>query len=141
MKLKVRKSRLWKLYNLIFPNADINTVYIAFGRTIFIPKHGITQDLMIHEMTHLYQQKHSYFYAWIWWFKYVIDKKFRYSQELQAYSKQLKFAYQSFKHKDRNIAFKQRMQMKDSVAKTMSHPMYKGMVSYEQARKDIEGVI
>lgn len=133
--LKTRKSPLWKLMKIPFPGVNLNDVYVAFGRTIFLPPNttGISNDLLVHEVTHLKQQNYSYIYATIFFVLYVISKEFRYKVELEAYRNQIKYIVDNKLVKGKNNIFN----LKKLIAKTMEHPMYGGMCTFEQALKDL----
>ena len=113
---------------VLFPLADLNEIYAAFGRIIFESK-PITPDLLIHEKIHLKQQGYSYWGAVVWWIRYRLSKEFRYRQELEAYSAQLQFLYSKV-HKRKHFLVKR------EIAWNLSHPMY-GMATFEQALKDL----
>lgn len=116
-----------------FPEADLNTVCATFGKKIYISS-PMSRDLEVHEMTHIRQQKNSYFWAVIWWVRYINSDKFRYSQELEAYRNQLRSIYSAQKNKS------ERFYMKKKVAEVMSSPMYKNMVSYNKAFNDLSTI-
>lgn len=138
MNIITRKSKLWKLWNILFSNADMSRVYIAFGRTVFTPGYA-SADIISHESIHLEQQKHSYLYAIWWWIKYKFSKKFRYSQELEAYRKQLEFlrVATTMQVKDRNHRVKVLRQYEHGIAEVLSGPLYNHMVPYPQAINDL----
>lgn len=129
MKVVERKSRLWHLVKIVFPNANLERTFFTFGDAVYTPGY-ITDDLKIHEEVHTIQQKHSNLYAVWWWIKYILSKKFRYSQELPAYGEQLKFLR---KGKDRNTQHRMLM----DIARCLSNPLYNSMVSHNQAIEDL----
>ena len=129
MVVKTRKSKLWKLWKLVFPKADMANMWLTFNKTVWTPGY-ITSDLIKHEYVHVCQQK-SFFGAIVWWIKYYFDKKFRYDQELKAYRAQL--AYLQSKFKDRNKQSK----MKRKIAEVLSSPFYGNLVSYDEAFQDL----
>ena len=117
------------LVKLFFPKANLNEIYLSFGKVIYESK-PIAPDLLVHEQVHLRQQNYSYARA-IWFFlRYRLSKDFRYRMELEAYREQLRFIYS--KIRDRN----KRALAKKEIARCISLPMY-GMVSFEQALKDL----
>lgn len=129
MKIKNRKSKLWNLLKIIFPNAKMEEVWLTFNKTIWCPS-GITQDLIVHEKVHIEQQI-NLFNSVIWWIRYIFSKRFRYSQELPAYKKQFEYLKQG---KDRNEIAR----IKTIIAKNLSHPLYGNMVSFEEAMRELE---
>lgn len=65
-------------------------IVITYGDTIY-SKFGdnITEDLKVHESTHVRQQLGIG--KDIWWDKYFNDRDFRYVQEIEAYKNQLNY--------------------------------------------------
>ena len=130
MKPIERKSRLWGvLLKVLFPKADIGQVYFAFWKYISMPK-GTKEcpvTLVVHESVHLEQQG-GLFGAIKWWFKYVLSKKFRYSQELEAYQVQVKWFDDTQK-----AGLKKRYLYRKEIARMLASPMYGNMVSEDEA--------
>lgn len=63
----------------------------AYGETIFNPSgENIPEDILFHEYVHS-QQQLSFPSPDLWWNEYLINVKFRYLQELEAYANQLNF--------------------------------------------------
>ena len=129
MKVIERKSGLWNLVKIVFPNVDLRKTFFTFGDSVFTPGY-ITEDLEVHEQVHTVQQKHSNLYAIWWWVKYIVSKRFRYSQELEAYGEQLKFLRN---RKDRNTQHRMLM----DIARCLSNPLYNNMVSHNKAIEDL----
>jgi len=130
MQIKFRKSKLWELVKIFFPDADLKRAWITFGRTIWSPG-TFEQDVIQHELVHVGQQR-NWKRAIIWWIKYIRDKKFRYSQELPAY--QAQFDFLKTRYKDRNV----QSRIKLDIAGIMSGKMYNGMVGIDQALRDLK---
>lgn len=63
-------------------------IVITYGDTVYC-KFDLTDDLIVHEATHVKQQTEMD--KDLWWDRYVTDKEFRLSQELEAYLNQLYF--------------------------------------------------
>jgi hypothetical protein len=137
--IKRRKSNLWKLYNLVFKDAPLDSVIIPFSRTIWTPArvHELSGDLILHEMIHLEQQNYTILGAIKWWFKYRKDTQFRLSQEVVAYGEQFKYLVKAHKKliKDRNKMAKIREIILDEFSDIMSRPMYDNMCSKGEAKK------
>jgi hypothetical protein len=96
----------------------------TYGDTIYNPhKIKIPEDLLAHEITHMGQQQNPK----EWWNKYLTDKKFRLSQELEAYKEQIKFASKHIK--DRNALNKYKL----DIADFLSSPIYGNIVSKSDA--------
>jgi hypothetical protein len=72
-------------------------VIITYGDTVYC-KYDLGQDKIVHESTHIKQQEKIDKDEW--WNKYLEDKDFRLSQEVEAYRNEAKFIRKSIK--DRN---------------------------------------
>ena len=99
-------------------------VVIAYGDTIHCVR-PLTPDLWVRENVHGEQQKVMGPEAW--WERYLIDTRFRYEQEVQAYREQMKFLKVAVK--DRN----QRFSIKHRLALDLSGPMYGKLCTYAEA--------
>lgn len=119
----------------------MDTVYIAFGRSIFAPRDEITDDLYVHECVHLKQMKMSYLYGILWWIKYILSKDFRYSQELPAYVEQLDYLIEHSTVKDKNNKLREYNQWVHKVAEILSSDMYNNMATYDQALSDTKTLL
>lgn len=129
-----RKSKLWNLFKIIFPKADMDRVYLAFWKYIFMPR-GTKECptvMIVHESVHLIQQGDSLIGALIWWVKYFFSKEFRYSQELEAYRKQVEWF-----DKTQKSSYKQRFLYRKEVAKILASEMYGSIVSEDDAFKNL----
>jgi len=111
-----------------FPNLELFKKHFAVtDRTIFAwddsiyCNYNLSPDLIIHEQTHLKQQKKYGLDVWLE--RYIDDEEFRLKMELQAYRKQL------MSIKDREKRNRVRMQ----VAKDLSSDLYNNIISYEEA--------
>lgn len=125
-----KKPALLFILKYFFPMAGDENVVITFGLNIYslVP---LSPDLFRHELTHCYQQGFSRIKATIWWIRYILDKKFRYYQEVEAYRNQYYYAQRHYK---RERAFRVLRQ----IASDLSGPIYGNLVSQEQAMKDIK---
>ncbi len=83
----------------------------------------LSEDLQIHEATHIKQQTEMG--AEIWWSKYLIDKEFRLSQELEAYQNQWDFIKKNYNRQNRKYLFKH-------ITKSMAD-LYGGMCTEQEA--------
>jgi hypothetical protein len=109
-----------------------NTVF-TFGANLYNPSDiKITDDLAIHEWIHSKQQEQDDTVAKLWWRRYLQDKEFRLSQELEAYGSQ--YAYILMKIKDRN---KQDKYLR-AFAQMLSSPMYGNVITASEALKAIK---
>ena len=95
-------------------------------KTIFAYKeiysnYELPPDIQVHEETHLKQQEEYGAEKWIK--RYLIDSKFRFEQEVEAFKAQVNH------FKDRNQRFiSQRL-----CAKTLSSDLYGGFITFEKA--------
>lgn len=85
---------------------------------------------MEHENIHTIQQKHSNIYAVWWWVKYILSRKFRYSQELEAYTVQYRFIVEHY-------SYSHWKEFLTKICKDLSGSLYGNIVTYEEARKAI----
>ena len=104
-------------------------VIFTYGDNIYT-KNDLPDHLIIHESTHIKQQK-SYGKE-IWWEKYFTDEKFRYEQELEAYRKQYQFFTKT--NKDRN----RRDKFLTIIAGDLSGSMYGNIIEHSEAKKVIK---
>lgn len=117
--------KFFPLLKLFFPNANPETTVVTFGNKVYC-KGDMPPDLWEHEITHCKQQGYNSISAMRWWQKYIVDKKFRFEQELEAYRNQYRYAK---KHYSRNEAFK----LLRRIAGDLSGPLYNNLVSYQEA--------
>ena len=75
----------------------------------------IPQDIMIHEVVHIAQQGNN---PTGWWQKYITDKRFRFTQELEANQVQYKFVCKVLKDKN------QQARSLLAIAKNMAGEVY-----------------
>lgn len=101
-------------------------VAITYGDTVHVKSGKLSQDLAIHEMTHIEQQRQMG--ADAWWDAYFDNPQFRLDQELQAYTNQTQW----IKHnvKDRN----RRAVLFHHIWSSMAN-LYGNMITYQQAQK------
>jgi hypothetical protein len=111
----------------VFPIGE--NVIFTYGNTIYNPGRGnIDLALMAHEQTHSIQQGDK---VKEWWERYLKDKEFRLSQELQAY--QVQYRYYCKAIKDRN----QRYRFLNRLAGDLSSEIYGNIISRSEAIKQI----
>ena len=107
-----------------------DTIY-PFGLRIYNPSGlPIPDDIMIHEAMHIRQQGND---PQAWWEKYLTDKGFRLSQEIEANREQYKFICKAVK--DRNKRFK----ALDAICRNVSSEIYGNVITYQEARKLLDG--
>jgi hypothetical protein len=114
----------------VFPIAGIKTIVFTYGDTLYRPGRSgaVPGHLDAHERTHTRQQGND---PAGWWKRYLVDKEFRLSQEVEAYRNQYRF----FKSKNHNI--KEQINFLDMIAYDLSSEMYGNLVTKEEAKKII----
>jgi len=127
--VKARKGE-WAWWRWFFPGADMDTVYIALGRTIFCPPNTvrISDDMYVHELVHLQQQKFSYLRAFVTFWRFWLSKKFRLDCELPAFQAQYHYM------KDiKSMSVMQLYQYRHAVADVLSSKLYGEIISKAEA--------
>lgn len=106
-------------------------VVFTYGDTIYsaVP---IPRDLMVHELTHVRQQREYPGGKDMWWERYLEDPKFRTEQELEAYREQWHWVANNIK--DRNEQFRHLTH----YAQSLSGEMYGRVMTYAEALKAIK---
>lgn len=120
-------NRCVKQFGVDFNKGIVFTVGDTIHSAVEIPR-----DLMVHELTHVRQQRAFEGGYEEWWNRYLEDEKFRYSQELEAYRNQWKWIETNVK--DRNKAFRLFMQ----IAQLLSGEMYGKMVTLSEAKEALK---
>lgn len=92
----------------------------AYDNCIYT-NHDLPHDLLIHELTHLEQQKRDGLHYWVT--NYLNDTNYRLKQESEAYKRQLESI------KDRNWRAKIRMES----ATNLSSDLYGNIISFQEA--------
>jgi len=128
--IKKTKPLIFPLLKIFFPACDFENVAIVWGDTIYC-KSEISEDLKEHELTHIRQNKGSKFWGLIWWIKYILSKKFRLSQELEAYQNQYRFAKKNYR---KEIA----QNLLNIIAGDLSGELYGNIISFEDAINKIK---
>ena len=97
----------------------------AYGDTIFSPKSTfLAPELIVHEEVHREQQGDD---VEGWWDRYLVDKDFRASQELEAHIAE--WLNLKSRIKDRN----ERVKACAHVARKLAAPLYGKVFSYRNA--------
>ena len=112
-----------------------NTVF-CYGDTLYNPGgYKISSDLLAHEKVHQKQQGND---PSGWWRRYIEDKAFRLSQEVEAYRKQFRVYKNSLGH----ISFKNRLEKEQAflnrIATDLSSALYGSLISLPEAKRRIE---
>lgn len=105
-------------------NWDTMDIIFTYGDTIH-SKNTLTDDLFVHESTHVKQQtdmgKDN------WWNKYFIDPVFRLEQEKEAYLNQWSFIKDNYNSKKRKL-------LKRHIIKSII-TIYGDMITEDEANK------
>ena len=118
MQFKQKEFPLLERYKEKFEITD--TTIFAYDGNIYCD-YELTNDLLIHEMTHLKQQEVIGLDGWVE--KYLNDDDFRLRMEIDAYRKQI------ISLKDGNKKARCRIE----CAKALSSPLYGNIINYEEA--------
>lgn len=106
----------------------------TFGNQIYNPYgNPLPQHLIVHESVHSVQQE-MFGEIGDWWERYLVDKEFRLSQELQAYQKQFKEIVETSGRQVKREWLKR-------LAKDLSSSLYGNLVSFEEAKQLIENYV
>ena len=102
----------------------------AYGGKIYVPGGGdLPVWLVAHEEEHFRQ--HEWYGLRSWWKRFLNDVEFRLDQELEAH----RVEWWAFcrENKDRNV----RSRYLALMARRMSAPMYGGMITMAEAKREI----
>lgn len=105
-------------------------VVFTYGNTISNSKGEMSEDLLVHENHHIYQQ--SKIGADEWWKLYLEFPEFRFKEELTCYRKQYQWVLQNVKN--RNTVFRCLFH----YARSLSGPTYGNLMSYNECIKLIK---
>jgi len=92
----------------------------------------IPKDLMVHELTHVRQQREFDGGKDAWWEKYLADPKFRTAQELEAYRAQWQWIKNNVK--DRN----EQVRILSHCAQSLGGKMYGNVMTVQEAMEAIK---
>jgi len=124
-----------KISNSFPPNYDLIKLVLkpnpeaifCYGDTIYNPsKRELTDDVLLHEEIHSRQQN-QVGSPEIWYTRYLQDKHFRLTQEIEAYGEQYHFAKKYVKNYILNAW------LLENLAKALSSEDYGKMISYGSA--------
>lgn len=127
-----RRPFFWRLIKWQFPDYDPeSSVAVAFGKIVYANAPDFEESYKVHESTHLKQHRHSYFFASIWWIRYLLSKKFRFSQEVEAFQNQYSWI-------KRNYHDRKHWEWLKLLGSQLASPLYGSMVEEIQARAIID---
>ena len=104
-------------------------VVFTYGDLITTFHGKMREDLMHHEPVHSRQQK-EFGGAEQWWEEYLVNKEFRFEQELEAYRAQYKWIMQNEKQR-------QWFKYLEAYANDLSGDMYGNLITKSNAMKAI----
>lgn len=127
MKIINEYPPMWTEINEKFDLTGKKPIF-AYGDCVYNPfEDTLPLDLVAHEEVHLKQQNNNRDVAKLWWDRYLGDKEFMLSQELEAYNTQYKFMCKQTK--DRNKQFKYLYM----CAEQLSSKMYGNPITLQDA--------
>lgn len=132
-KIKIRPQ--WWL-KIPFKPFNDRGICVAFFPNIYLPEYVYNnlysdspdpgyQALLVHENEHYLRQREVGWYKWL--FKYLTDRKYRFSEELAADKAEMRFLKKIGGHFDLNIE-----------AQLLSGSLYHHPVSFEYAKQELE---
>lgn len=109
----------------VFDIRGSKSIVFTYGDTIYNPGGGkISKHLLVHEKVHIKQQGDN---PAGWWDRYLVDKKFRLDQEVEAYRKQWRHILRN------NHNLKERAFLLNKIAGDLSGPIYGNVVGMGEA--------
>lgn len=131
IKMVNRPPKFQWLVKIRFPEYNFEKgIALAFADRVYSCETHMDLSFQIHEQTHLTRQRESVLYAMWWWMRYFFSAKFRYREELIAYSRQYAFICKYYLQSDN-------MKWLDRLAKQLSSPLYGRVTNYLTARNEI----
>jgi hypothetical protein len=126
--IRSRRDGGWGWWLWFFPGANLERLYIALGRTIWIPTghSSIPEDMFVHELHHLKQQDFSYRKAVVTFWRFWLSKKFRLDSELPAFQVQ-------YQHMVGKIPMRALYDYRNSVAEVLSSKLYGEIITKAEA--------
>lgn len=112
----------------VFKIADKKNIVFTYGDTLYRPDRSgaIPNHLRVHERTHEKQQGGD---PAGWWNRYLVDKDFRLSQEVEAYRRQ----YQFFISTNHNI--KEQVAFLERISDDLASDIYGNLVTNSEAKR------
>lgn len=101
-------------------------IIFTYGDTVY-SKYPLDEFKVVHEGVHVVQQ--TSMGKEEWWDRYLKDVEFRLSQELEAYTAEVKYIKENVK--DRN----EKSRLIHRICKDISSAIYGNIISYQEASK------
>ena len=123
-----RPPRLLYALICLFVGTPPATAVFTYGRDIYVPSgNAVTPDLIEHEHAHWQQQGRA---PWLWWARYLLDRRFRLRQETAAYRAQVRW------FRSRRIPSAVAL---SHMAASLAGPLYGNLTSPDDAWRAIGG--
>ena len=117
----------------VFPAARGHGVIYTYGDTIFNPgRVDIPPSLLAHEEVHSKRQGTNPDIIEEWWNRYLVDKQFRFDEELLAHQEEFRW-YINSSLKEKRVAL-------NYIARRLSSPLYGKLTDIKQAKAILEKV-
>lgn len=100
----------------------------TYGDKIHVFQGFLPEDLIVHEITHVAQQKKMGVKKW--WDKYLSDDSFRLAEEIMAYRNQYQWAQENLNRQGKRNLLR-------LISKTLSSRLYGKIITEEEARNAI----
>lgn len=128
------KPPYYRLIKLIFPEYDFEKTTMTWGGVIYTSI-DMPEALLVHELVHVRQQQGKN--RWLFLLRYWLSPRFRYRMELEAFQEEWRYLRGKYPraHEDRT-----RQMILDDLARHLSGPIYKNIISFEDAKKAIMGI-
>ncbi len=127
MKILEEKPPNFEDIKEVFPVIQRGRIIFTYGDTIYNPDIvDLREDLIVHEKVHIRQQGSD---PAGWWKKYLTDKNFRFSQELEAYRAQCQYLCLQTNSREKQH------RMRYGIAAALSSEIYGKMITTAEAYK------
>ncbi len=122
MIVRERISKLWWLWKVWFPGADMDNCAILFNGALYVPvgTGRVLPDILVHEIVHVKQCGPGVLNSLRWHLKYRLSRTFRHEQELEAFRAQYSF----FDRIQPQPSFREKTGYLRELATTFASPAY-----------------
>lgn len=128
MIISKEKPPIYEKIRAAFGDVWERGVIITYGDRAYTARGGMSLDLQEHEAVHIKQQAAFPGGADAWWDKFIADKEFRLSQELEAYKVQVAYIRKHVSNR------RKRETMIPFIYSSMADN-YAGMITREEAER------
>lgn len=133
MRIVNKQPWLWKFIQRWYPAATWGLCTFTFMGTIY-SKHDVPDYIIEHEKVHQKQMTGFFPIAFVWLLIYWTNKRFRLKAEIPAYRRE--YQYLCERVKDKNM----QARALANLSLALSGPVYRKMISYQEAKSAICGV-